>query len=505
MTNSRISRLSHMLCRFRRERKGNVAITFALATLPILGMIGTAVDFSHANSVKVALQSALDSTALMLARDASSLSTNDLNGKAVDYFHSLFTRTEATNVQVSASFSQTGGSAVTVKGSANVPTSFVNVIGHFYGSHALDNINVSGSSTAKWGTTKLRVALVLDNTGSMAQDGKIGALKNAAKSLLTILQGAAQVDGDVEVAIVPFANGVNVGTSNVGANWLDWSYYSNSGGWGGGSWGGGGGWGSGGYYGYSGGGGGSYGKYGNGYGGSGYGYYNGGYSNWGSSYYGGGGSSSGKCTWSTCWQSSNSQWSSSPYSTNTSHWQGCVLDRDQDHDVKNTAPSQSTKATLFPAIYSTSCPQALMPLSDDWSALTQEIDSMSPHGSTNQTIGLVWGWQALTSGDPLNAPSLPTGTDQAIIMLTDGLNTENRWSTDQAQIDARTQMVCDNIKAASITIYTVQVNTGSDPTSTLLQNCASDSGKFFLLTSADEMVATFTEIGTDLAKLRIAK
>ena len=51
----------------------------------------------------------------------------------------------------------------------------------------------------------------------------------------------------------------------------------------------------------------------------------------------------------------------------------------------------------------------------------------------------------------------------------------------------------------------MQVNTGGDPTSTLLQNCASDSSKFFLLTSADEMVTTFEEIGTNLTKLRIAK
>ena len=34
---------------------------------------------------------------------------------------------------------------------------------------------------------------------------------------------------------------------------------------------------------------------------------------------------------------------------------------------------------------------------------------------------------------------------------------------------------CANIKAAGITLYTIQVNTGGDPTSTLLQNCASPS------------------------------
>ena len=64
---------------------------------------------------------------------------------------------------------------------------------------------------------------------------------------------------------------------------------------------------------------------------------------------------------------------------------------------------------------------------------------------------------------------------------------------------------CANIKAAGITIYAIQVNTGGDPTSTLLQNCASDVSKFFLLTSANQIVTTFNTIGTNLTKLRIAQ
>ena len=47
--------------------------------------------------------------------------------------------------------------------------------------------------------------------------------------------------------------------------------------------------------------------------------------------------------------------------------------------------------------------------------------------------------------------------------------------------------------------------TGGDPTSTLLKNCATDSTKFFLLTSASQMVTAFTQIGTALSNLRIAQ
>ncbi len=36
---------------FRAARGGNVAITFAFATLPIIATVGYAVDYSRANSV----------------------------------------------------------------------------------------------------------------------------------------------------------------------------------------------------------------------------------------------------------------------------------------------------------------------------------------------------------------------------------------------------------------------------------------------------------------------
>ena len=85
------------------------------------------------------------------------------------------------------------------------------------------------------------------------------------------------------------------------------------------------------------------------------------------------------------------------------------------------------------------------------------------------------------------------------------MNTQDRWYTDENSIDTRQAMTCDNVKAAGVVLYTIQVNTGGDPTSTLLQNCASSSDKFYLLTSADQMTATFNTIGTNLTKLRVAQ
>jgi uncharacterized protein YegL len=87
----------------------------------------------------------------------------------------------------------------------------------------LSSLNISASSTIAWGQSRLRVALVLDNTGSMADSGKIGALQTATKNLLTQLKNAATNNGDVYVSIIPFVKDINVGSSYSNASWVDFT------------------------------------------------------------------------------------------------------------------------------------------------------------------------------------------------------------------------------------------------------------------------------------------
>jgi Flp pilus assembly protein TadG len=444
------NRLQSRLQEFRTANAANVTVTFALATIPMVGFVGAAVDYSHANAVKAAMQAAADSTALMLSKDASSMTATALSTKANDYFKALYTRGDSTNLLVSATYNNTNGSQVVVNASANVKTNFMGIMG-------FSSLKVAVDSQTKWGNTKLRVALVLDNTGSMSDDGKIDALKTATKSLLTQLKSAAAKDGDVYVSIIPFVKDVNVGSSNYKATWIDWTDFDEN---------------------------------------------------------------EGTCskdtrrkeyTKSGC-AKVNGNWTATPHS----QWNGCVVDRGN-----STAPStyntdqnvtgvDITKTyTMFAAEQYDYCPAAaVMPLSYDWTGMNNLVTNMSPNGNTNQGIGLQHGWMSLVGGGPYPTPPAEDPNYKywkVIILLTDGLNTQNRWYTDQTSIDTRQATTCANVKAAGITLYTVQVNTGGDPTSTLLQTCASTSDKFFLLTSASQMVSTFSQIGTALSNLRIAQ
>lgn len=473
-----------LLSRFMQDRRGGVAPMFALAIIPLIGLVGAAIDYSRANSVRVGMQAAIDATALAMAKLAPTLTQSELQTKTNAYFQAMFNHPEAKNIVVTPTYSTSGGSQLIVAVSGTMDTTFMNVMG-------FSSLNLGSTSTVKWGMSRLRVALVLDNTGSMADAGKMAAMQAAAKSLLTQLKNAATTNGDVYVSIVPFSKDVNVGASNYAQSYIRWNLWDAA----------------------------------NGGGSSGFSgsiCYNG--TLWvvnGLSVTNGGSCSS--PTSGICYNGTLYNWNGSSFTTNgscTNHqtWNGCVTDRDQDYDTTNTEPSTSIQATLFPAEQFHDCPVQLMPLSYDWTALNAKIDAMTPGGMTNQTIGLQWGFQTLTSA-PFTIPAKDPNYaySQVVILLTDGLNTQSRFSTTQADIDARTKKACDNINAANITLYTIQVNTGSDPVSTLLKNCAGtapgpnvarkypDPDKNFVVTSSSGIGTVFNQIGTSLSRLRIAK
>jgi Flp pilus assembly protein TadG len=584
-----IHRLRGQLQAFRRAERGNVILTFALLTVPIMGFVGAAVDYSRGNSDKAAMQAAVDATALMLSKNISSMTQSQINTQANSYFNAIFNRTDVSNLLVTPTYTTTNGTQVVVTATGNVATTFLKVMG-------ISQMTINVSSTVKWGNSRLRVALVLDNTGSMSSSGKLSALKTATNNLLSQLQSAAGQNGDVYVSIIPFVKDVNVDSVNYSQTWVDWtdweaeppilntaqggskpsSWYTTN-------------WGDSCPFGTS-----TW-TYGftcmdrpatasgaittsnvpnNQNSGNYKGlicpsmddgsqkplkasvYYNGCYNSWtqcvgsacqctstNSNICSCSGSGASKtCTakspggtqnYEHTWRPTNTNatytpalkldGSNVPYATPAhSTWNGCVTDRGDtnapnsgNYDTNVTTPTTSTPATLYAAEQYDMCPDAAVKaLSYDWTGMTTLVNSMTANGNTNQAIGLQLGWMSLVGGGPFPTPPAedPNYTySKIIILLTDGLNTEDRWYTSQTSIDNRQQLTCNNVNAAGITLYTVQVNTGGDPTSTLLQNCAGspgkypDSSKFFLLTSSNAIITTFAQIGTALSNLRVAK
>ena len=103
------------------------------------------------------------------------------------------------------------------------------------------------------------------------------------------------------------------------------------------------------------------------------------------------------------------------------------------------------------------------------------VDGLSPNGTTNQPIGLVWGWQSLVGGGPFGTVPVKertTPTRKSSSCLSDGKNTQDRWygdgSSTATAVDNRMWVTggagtCKNIKDTGVTIYAIQVNTGRRP------------------------------------------
>jgi Flp pilus assembly protein TadG len=182
-------------------------------------------------------------------------------------------------------------------------------------------------------------------------------------------------------------------------------------------------------------------------------------------------------------------------------WTGCVADRDQPNDVKDTAPSGAS--TYYPAAMCGGSLAQALPLTNDWTALEGMVDTMTPAGTTNVTIGAMWAWSALTSNEPLtDAKPVRPDVEKVIILLTDGLNTQNRFTTVPSQIDARTAAVCDNIKKAAIRMYVVRVIEGN---ADLLSGCATAPNMYYDVQVASQLKDVFASIAASLSGARLSK
>lgn len=537
-----------MLTRFLGDERGNIAMIFGLALLPIIGTTGLAIDYSRAASARVALQAATDATALKLSGEAERLDEEELKLRADEFFRTNFKRSEADQVLVTPRFGiEDGRFTVEVAARASVESTLTRILGR-------PTMEIEADAKVVWGSRRLELALVLDVTGSMAQQNRMVELKNATHSLLNTLEGVAREPEDIKVAILPFNTHVNIGTEHVNATWLDWSDwlseppllsnskpsnwsnvgpgsscpFTNS---------------SHGFRCATGPANGSSitstipssGPY------AGYicpsmdngarvprfigRYYNGCYNSVPSTTT----STSTICTGSFCSCGSLSNCSCSgsgsrrtctrtvtttgaPYSHTwipnaRSTWNGCVWDRDRDHDVRDTEPGSSA-ATRFQPNQSSYCPTSATRLTDNWSQLRSKVNALDSLGGTNITIGLAWGWHALSDRVPFTeaAPEAEQDLDRIVILMTDGDNTLNRWDGNGfvhcPSCDQRTRLACTNAKNAGLQLYTVRLMDGNEA---LLRDCASRPDMYYNVEAAYQLNTVFGSIADSLAGLYLAR
>ena len=487
--------LSRLFRAISRDQSGNAAVVFCFCAVPLAAGAGLAIDTMLAYSVEDQLQKSLDAAGLAAGRTAS---PEDVEADARSYFNTNFdagtgfARLDDFDVVVNEV-----GDELTLTASAQMQTRFMRLFGK-------DTVNVAARTVINRQTRGMELALVLDNTGSMVDDNKIGGLKTAAHDLMTILYGDKNTARDLWVAVVPYIAAVNVGTGN--KSFLAASDRVNT-------------------------------KPGD----------------------------FSPDSWEGCVlaratprDQNDDPPSAAPFasylypdvtSPSTTGWQN---DWGTGRSPKTRKYVTSKSGVEYWEGYgpNVGCPSAITPLVPEKSKITAAIDAQRPwyRGGTIISEGLVWGWRVLSprwrglwSGADATMPLdyANADTDKVIVLLTDGDNqmlvqqdsnklvspytayethtklgvtiTDKNKGTEATNaaktlLDTKTTNICTAIKNRGVLIYTISF--GSSPSTAgqaLLRSCATRPEFYFHSPNSSALRTAFRTIGGQLSNLRIAQ
>jgi Flp pilus assembly protein TadG len=491
--------------RYAPEKAGTIAIMFAIMAPILFGVAGMSLDYAQAYLVKQRLGQALDAAALAAA--ASSTDESVITQRVLDFFEANYPD-EKLGVTFEPSV-QIIGDEVIVTGQAYYDTMFLSVIG-------IDTIDVSAETTVLREVQGLEVVMVLDNTGSMAWNNNMDALKAGTENFINILFDHTSDPNNIKIGMVPYSNSVRVGKYGLGETPdgdtygdgtpfvtlpSDVSYttnHSSSTGW--------------------------------------YGcvieHKEDGYEATATHV---------PNTYGQFWMD-GANWDGHGWSPTTSvndPYDYDVLDNyegpwdiymygsldKKNYYCRNSRCSDCGSDNYCDAEYcfcrnsrpNSGCPYAyIMPMTSDQTALIDHIDEMVPDGNTLGNIGMAWGARLISPDFPFEEGVAWDNQywKKAIVMMTDGDNTLNStyssyWFTNKndmtvTKFNQRFVETCQALKDNGVTIYTVTFTSGiNDNTKDYYRDCASSESQYFDAPTQSELIEVFETIARELSNLHI--
>ena len=451
---------------FAANKAGVSAVTFAISFSVLAPMTMGIFDIYQINGQRGKLQDALDAAALYAARSTATTTTeiDAIGDKALAANLKLI---PGAALQSSNFVLNTDGDAkvvavASVRVPALAPDAFV---------HNPVTVNTEVTRAGN----NLEVALVLDNSTSMA-GASLTSLKSAATQLVDLVVSDNQSPYYSKVSIIPYGNGVNVGsyaatargdtqtgsnpTRGTNSTPLYESFRFNN-------------------------------------------------------------RSGGKVTWdiSTC----------------VSERTGPEAYTDASPATAKVGANYPATANGNPCISA-----KMAPLSSSKDSLHTAINNLTACCSTGGHIGVAWGWYTLSpnwaevfTGDAAPAAYTAPHTIKALVLMTDGeynsvycngviaeMNTNSSASGSGSDNDhincngtngkdayAQAQALCAAMKAPpnNVIIYTVGLNVLSKPDAQdLVNKCATDSKHVYLPADGTAMTVAFRQIAADLQRLRLS-
>ena len=482
----------------RGDQRGNVAMILAIALVPILIVVGFAIDSQLAFTKKGKIQHASDSAALAGARMMQNTTSEaEVKLHARNYFEAMMA-SESSLTCDTLDVKFTGPEEIEVISTCRQPTTLTRLIGRDY-------VQLSTSSIATYGTGRLDVAFVFDISGSMNSYGRIYDLKTAAKDAAETLlpEPGSPSDGDVRIAMVAYNAMVDAGQyfENVTGMAPRRTYYADD-----------------------------------------------------------TIVDDSKCEdvctlsigrWCLRWERQCKPGATrtvrSEYTVNST----CVYERAGDHAFEVDQPKQLKPWDILDEVRSgaynaqadsrnddayltgnyavfndngnnagswstvgmsgsLSCADSEpLGLTNNHSRINSYISSLRADGGTAGHQGIAWGWYLISDdwSDVFTGSATPLDSSEpdvvkAMIMMTDG-EFLNQFHTSQGNSTQQAEKMCDAVKDDDVIIYTVAFQApqkGKD----ILSYCASGPEFFFSAENGQELVESYRAIATSISDLRIS-
>ena len=455
-----------MLRRFAKNESGNIAVIFGLSSFALLGATSAGLDYSRMTNTRAALAAAADAASLAAAQAPA----NEAVALARQVFDANFRESTPIVSFSAAPFKNGKDDAFRVDVTANVPMTLSRVMG-------VDSRPVRSVSDAVLGNDQdIQIALVLDVTASML-GSKLASLKISASGMVNTLYDKLTQSNQLKMAVVPFAQYVNVGMSNRNQPWISvppdssttqqacWQtrdvtrtyncrmqFHS--------------------------------------------------WTDWVD-----GVATPRSGTWQVCDHDYGPYYQTCQNQTTTLTWSGCVGSRNYPLNVRDNNYISNPALGVLNA----SCPPELTTLSSSRSTVLNAITALSAVGNTYIPSGLTWGWAALSPGVPFSEPTNPNRQLQRyIVLMTDGENTMSPTyprhdGYDSNLANTLTAELCTNVKADGVQVFTIAFEVTSNPVKNLLRACATSPDRYFDATNAAQLTSAFNSIAQQMTMLRIAR
>ncbi len=450
---------------FARRNDGSVAMMFGLSMMGLMLAAGLSLDYARAFSVQTGLQADLDSALLGAASEMAQPA--QIQSKAQKYFNANWSSKHNVG-SVTLTVTKVDNTHLRGVARAKVPTTLMKMAG-------FNEVDVEAVAEVEVAGNDIEMALVLDTTASMA-GAKMDALKTNATMLIDEAFAAPNASQHVKISVVPFGQYVNIGMSNRNATWMNvpldaqvprQSCYDHE-----------------------------------------------------------NITSTSNCRMETTSGTNDGvpvtsqaevcdhTYGPPVYScdnwTEDQAWYGCTGSRNNPLDVSDT--NWSTKA---PGIMGIGCGSELLPLTNDASALTSKINSLTTSGDTYIPGGLFWGWTTLSKTAPFTQArdygEIVDGkaVRKIMVLMTDGFNTLSPVYPHHTGYDATlsnnlTSDLCNNIKGKDVELFTVAFQVKDVSVKDILETCATSQSHYFDADSPDALKQSFKAIAGSFTPLRLA-